>query len=111
MQTLTEQIVTVVRTCGQVMLDARRDDSMIDEKSGHANFVTTYDKKIQTMLQNQLLSILPDAAFVGEEEDIHASIRHGHAFIVDPIDGTTNFIKDYRASCVSVLRRPPSESV
>lgn len=33
---LTEQLVAVVRSCGQVMLNAKRDDSMIDEKSGHA---------------------------------------------------------------------------
>ena len=40
--------------------------------------------------------------FVGEEEDVHASVKDGYAFIVDPIDGTTNFIKDYHASAISV---------
>lgn len=99
---LLEKIVGVAHTCGKVMLHAKRDDSMVDEKSGHANFVTIYDRKIQMMLQEQLLEILPEAAFVGEEEDIHASIQNGCAFIVDPIDGTTNFIKDYQASCVSI---------
>ncbi len=102
MNTLITKITDVARTCGQVMLNARRDDSMVNEKSGHANFVTIYDKKIQQMLQEQLLAILPEAAFVGEEEDIHASIQNGYAFIVDPIDGTTNFIKNYQASCVSI---------
>lgn len=99
---LLEKIVDVARICGEVMLNAKRDDSMVDEKSGHANFVTIYDKKIQMMLQEKLLAILPEATFVGEEEDIHASIQKGYAFIVDPIDGTTNFIKDYQASCVSI---------
>lgn len=45
---------------------------------------------------------MPEAVFVGEEEDIHASIAKGYAFIVDPIDGTTNFIKDYHVSAISV---------
>lgn len=99
---LLEKITTLARKCGQVMLTAKRDNSMIDEKAGHANFVTIYDKKIQELLQKELLEILPEAAFVGEEEDIHASIQKGFAFIVDPIDGTTNFIKDYQASCVSI---------
>lgn len=99
---LLEKITAAARECGQIMLQAKRDPAMIDEKNGHANFVTIYDKKIQELLQKQLLEILPEAVFVGEEEDIHASIQKGYAFIVDPIDGTTNFIKDYKASCVSI---------
>lgn len=99
---LLKHIMDAARICGQIMQNAKREDAMIDTKDGHANFVTIYDKKIQTMLQKQLLEILPEATFVGEEEDIHASIQKGYAFIVDPIDGTTNFIKDYHASCVSI---------
>ena len=36
------------------------------------------------------------------KDDMHASIQKGLAFIVDPIDGTTNFIKDYHVSAISV---------
>lgn len=99
---LLNKIVDVVRECGEIILHADRSKSCIDEKTGHANFVTAYDKKIQQILQKRLLQILPEAVFVGEEEDIHASVAKGYAFIVDPIDGTTNFIKDYHMSVVSV---------
>lgn len=99
---LLNKIVDVVRECGEIILHADRSKSCIDEKTGHANFVTAYDKKIQQILQKRLLQILPEAVFVGEEEDIHASIAKGYAFIADPIDGTTNFIKDYHMSVVSV---------
>ena len=88
--------------CGAIIRDADRIQVRVGEKAGHANFVTTYDKKVQQELKRRLLAIVPDAVFVGEEEDIHASIAKGTAFIVDPIDGTTNFIKDYRCSCISV---------
>ena len=97
-----EKIINTVRTCGTIIVNADRTKSYIDEKSGHANFVTAYDKKVQSELQRKLLEILPEAVFVGEEEDIHASVEDGYAFIVDPIDGTTNFIKDYHASAISV---------
>lgn len=96
------QIEEAVRECAQIILNAKRNEEMVDEKSGRANFVTTYDKAVQDALQEKLLAIVPDAVFVGEEEDIHASIKTGDAFIVDPIDGTTNFIKDYHASSISV---------
>ena len=99
---LLKKIADVVRECGTIILHADRSKSSIDEKAGHANFVTEYDKRIQQTLQKSLLGILPEAVFVGEEEEVHASIAKGYAFIVDPIDGTTNFIKDYHMSVVSV---------
>lgn len=99
---LLEQIVDAVRICGAIILHADRSMSCIDEKAGHANFVTIYDKKVQEELKKRLLAILPEAAFVGEEEENHVSVAKGYAFIVDPIDGTTNFIKDYHMSAISV---------
>lgn len=106
-QTLVEKIADAMRDCGKIMLGANRSGAFIDEKEGHANFVTTYDKKVQEELKKRLLAILPEAHFVGEEEiadenDSVDSLKSGYAFIVDPIDGTTNFIKDYKTSAISV---------
>lgn len=106
-QSLVEKIADVMRDCGKIMLQADRSGAFVDEKEGHANFVTTYDKKVQEELKKQLLAILPEAHFVGEEEiadenDSAESLKTGYAFIVDPIDGTTNFIKDYKNSAISV---------
>lgn len=102
MDRIFKQITDEMKKAGEIILNADRAGSFVDEKAGHANFVTTYDKKVQQSLQSRFKEILPEAVFVGEEEDIHASIEKGYAFIVDPIDGTTNFIKDYKASCISV---------
>lgn len=99
---LLKNMENIVRECGEIILHADRSKNHIDEKAGHANFVTIYDKRVQQILQERLLQLLPGAAFVGEEEDTHASIETGHAFIVDPIDGTTNFIKDCHMSAISV---------
>ena len=102
MDKLVEQIAEIVKDCGLFILNADRSRSNVVSKEGHANFVTRYDKKVQDMLQSELLKLLPGASFVGEEEKEHSRVDEGYAFIVDPIDGTTNFIKDYHASCVSV---------
>ena len=101
-QEILNQITKAMRECAQIMLQADRSQIRADEKTGKANFVTKHDKMVQDVMQKKLLQILPEAVFVGEEEDIHASIEKGLAFIVDPIDGTTNFIKDYRVSAISV---------
>ena len=101
-QEILNRITEAMRECAQIMLRADRSQIRADEKTGKANFVTKHDKMVQEAIREKLLQILPEAAFVGEEEDIHASIEKGLAFIVDPIDGTTNFIKDYRVSAISV---------
>ena len=61
--------------CGKIMLDAVRTADMVETKEGHANFVTVYDKKVQETLRKKLLEILPEAVFVGEEDDVHVSIE------------------------------------
>lgn len=101
-QSHIEAICELVRECGKFIKNADRSHLRIDSKAGRANFVTEYDKKVQERLRTGLLEIMPDAHFIGEEGATQEFSPSGKFFIVDPIDGTTNFIKDYRASCVSV---------
>ena len=97
-----EEICELVRECGAIIKNADRDALIIDEKSGRANFVTEYDKRVQQKLKDGLCNIMPDAVFIGEEGETAGFSSTGKFFIVDPIDGTTNFIKDYHMSCISV---------
>lgn len=96
------QICDLVRKCGELIKNADRKAMKIQEKEGRANLVTEYDKKVQEILRAGLKEIVPDAGFIGEEEEKHTFSESGKFFIVDPIDGTTNFIKDYHMSCISV---------
>ena len=102
MKTELESICELVRACGLFIKDIDREHLHVDAKSGRANLVTQYDKQVQERLRTGLLEIMPDAHFVGEEGSTHQFAPTGTFFIVDPIDGTTNFIKDYRFSCISV---------
>ena len=97
-----ESICELVRACGLFIKDIDRDHLHVDAKSGRADLVTQYDKQVQERLRTGLLEIMPDAHFVGEEGSTQSFAPTGKFFIVDPIDGTTNFIKDYRFSCISV---------
>ena len=67
--TILNEIIVAAKECGQVMLQADRNNFGIKDKAGKANFVTAYDCKIQEMLQIKLAQILPEAEFLGEEED------------------------------------------
>ena len=102
MKELISQICGLVRRCGDIMLSADRSHMQVDSKEGAANFVTEYDSRVQEVLSAGLREILPSARFIGEEGERTSLPEQGFCFIVDPIDGTTNFIKDYHMSSISV---------
>ena len=108
---LINGICTLVKECGRVMLEADRERMAIDIKSGVTDLVTEYDTKIQGQLQVGLKSLLPEAKFIGEEGSDDQLADDGYAFVVDPIDGTTNFIKDYHTSAISVALLKGREAV
>jgi len=100
---LTKQIENIARDAGKVLLGS--SDPKIMEKSGHANFCTETDEKIQEYLIERLAGVLPEAVFLGEEEgqDVFTEkMSRGYVFIIDPIDGTSNFIYSYRPSVISI---------
>lgn len=102
MTNLINEIGLLIKECGKVILNADREKMAIDIKSGVADLVTEYDKNIQKQLEIGLKKILPEAKFIGEEGSNDELTDDGFAFIVDPIDGTTNFVKDYHISAISV---------
>ncbi len=97
-----KQIQEAMYRCADIMLQAENIQNKVTSKEGHANFVTEYDKRVQAALEKELLTILPDAVMIGEEDDIQKELPDGYAYIVDPIDGTSNFMLGCNCSCISV---------
>ena len=64
--------------------------------------MTEYDVAVENFLWERLLALLPEAVFFGEEEAGPANPGKGWVFIVDPIDGTTNFVRGLQHSAISV---------
>ncbi len=102
MTDLINKICSLMKECGKVILNADREKMAISTKSGIADLVTEYDTKIQEMLFCGLKKIMPEARLVGEEGSSQTLAAEGYSFVVDPIDGTTNFVKDYHHSAISV---------
>ena len=99
-------ICRLMRSAGETVLEARQveaDAGAIREKPGDANFVTVYDVRVQTQLIEGLRGLFPDAVFLAEEDHCGSGVpQTGDCFVIDPIDGTTNFIHDMQCSAVSV---------
>jgi len=75
-------------------------------RKGPADFVSRADKRAEEILLAELSRARPDFGFVGEEGTNVAPRDGVHTFIVDPLDGTTNFLHGIPMFAVSVgLRR------
>ena len=59
---------------------------------GPGNFVTAADRRAEAILREELAKARPDYGFLGEEGGAHAGTDKTHRWIVDPLDGTTNFL-------------------
>ena len=93
------------KEAGQIMLEAEHIGEGVRSKEGHANYVTVYDGRVQAFLEEKLLQLSPGARFVGEEDGQEVFLpeyREGLVYVIDPIDGTTNFMNGYRLSTVSI---------
>lgn len=99
---MLEQLIPIVRQAGEIILSAHDIDQATHEKTSAADLVTEYDVAVENFLKQKLLELLPEAVFYGEEEKENTDPTKGWAFIVDPIDGTTNFVRGIRQSAVSV---------
>ena len=98
---MIERIIEAVREAGRIVLSASDIERATAEK-GAGNFVTKYDVAVQEYLKKELLAILPEAHFMGEEGTDQTESLQGLCFIVDPIDGTANFVRGLRCSAISV---------
>ena len=75
---------------------------LAEAKSGRRDVVTEYDRRVQALLMQRLGEAVPGARFFCEEQDEHDRLDAEQLFIIDPIDGTMNFVHGFHHSCVSV---------
>ncbi len=77
---------------GRLGLDYfRRRDALLVEVKGHQDFVSEADKQLELLVRRRLSEVYPEDAIVGEEHDSTPGTS-GFTWVIDPIDGTTNFV-------------------
>ena len=69
---------------------------------GPGNFVTAADRRAEEIVREELAKARPDYGFLGEEGGLRAGTDHSHRWIVDPLDGTTNFLHGIPHFAVSI---------
>jgi len=69
---------------------------------GPANFVTAADRRAEQTLRAELAKARPNYGFLGEESGRHDGSDKTHTWIVDPLDGTTNFLHGIPQFAISI---------
>lgn len=77
--------------------------SLVWEEKGSADFVTEVDRASESAIADVIRAHCPEATIIGEELSAEGSLTsRGISFIVDPLDGTTNFLHAYPEYSVSI---------
>ena len=71
------------------------------EQKGHHNYVTYVDKSAEELIVNRLKDLLPGSGFITEENTAGHN-QQLFRWVIDPLDGTTNFIHKVPVFCVSI---------
>jgi len=102
LQNLTLSVCDIARQAGQYIRHEREQFSSdrIERKHAH-DYVSYVDKGSEQLIVGALRQLLPEAGFITEEG---SAVYHDeqYCWVVDPLDGTTNFIHQYAPYAVSI---------
>lgn len=95
-----ERVKEIVAESGKLFQD--REAAGQRKEKGAADYVTEVDFAVQQFIYGKLQEAYPEVQFMGEEKSNDEIDRRGLVWVLDPVDGTTNLIHDYRNSAVSL---------
>jgi myo-inositol-1(or 4)-monophosphatase len=101
--TVCENVCRVARSAGKFMVDERKNFSPDRiEIKGVNDFVSYVDKKAEELIVEQLSELIVEAGFLTEEKTTRQSHDSKYTWIIDPLDGTTNYIHGLSPYSVSI---------
>lgn len=102
--------VDVAAEAAALLLEGLPRVRTIDTKSTGTDMVTEMDRAAERLIVDRLLTARPDDALIGEEGANHRGTS-GIEWVVDPIDGTTNYLYRFPGFAVSIAARTEAGSL
>jgi myo-inositol-1(or 4)-monophosphatase len=95
--------IKAARRAGSIINRAALNREGLEVRSKHRNdFVTQVDKAAEDAILAIIRQAYPDHAVLAEESGLSESAKSEYRWIIDPLDGTTNFIHGFPQYCVSI---------
>uniref|UniRef100_A0A2K5Y5R3 Inositol-1-monophosphatase n=1 Tax=Mandrillus leucophaeus TaxID=9568 RepID=A0A2K5Y5R3_MANLE len=104
-QECMDYAVTLARRAGEVVCEALKNEMNVMLKSSPVDLVTATDQKVEKMLISSIKEKYPSHSFIGEESVAAGEksiLTNNPTWIIDPIDGTTNFVHRFPFVAVSI---------
>lgn len=101
-----EVVSQLVDKAGALVAKRNETRQEFEEKANDIDLVTATDKEVEQLLIRGLLDAFPDHKFIGEEESAAGGapnkLTDAPTWIIDPVDGTMNFVHSFPHSCISI---------
>lgn len=102
LESLTQSVVQIAKQAGVFLLNELGKVSRDQIEAKSLNSLVSYvDKTTEGMIVENLKKLLPEAGFITEEETV-AQSKNSYHWIIDPLDGTTNFLFGLPCFAVSI---------
>lgn len=103
-ESIYKNVYPLAVKAGEILLEGFNSDKDYSMKSAFYDVVTKYDTRIEDFLFSEIGKLYPSHKFIGEEsaETVATKLTDDPTWIIDPIDGTSNFIKGMPHCCVSI---------
>ncbi|MGT2929602.1 inositol monophosphatase family protein [Streptococcus dentasini] len=92
----------LIRQAGAYVRGRMAEDLQIEEKERFDDLVTNIDKDTQDFMVERILAAYPQDNILGEENNLYHDLKDGRVWVLDPIDGTVNFIAQGRDFAVMI---------
>ena len=100
---LCSSVVSVAVDAGkQIAAERNRFDDTKIERKGMHDLVSYVDKNSEKYIVGELTRLFPEAGFIAEEGTAAGSAKEDFNWVIDPLDGTTNFIQGIPFFAVSI---------
>jgi myo-inositol-1(or 4)-monophosphatase len=100
---ICDNVCDIARIAGKFMSDERKNFSPDKiETKGVNDFVSYVDKKAEELIVERLSPLISGAGFLTEEKTVGQSRDNKYTWIIDPLDGTTNYIHGLSPYAVSI---------
>ncbi len=110
-QHICEEVVLLARHVGVWLCSERQRLNTISKSAkGVHDYVTQFDKQSEQTIVTRLKELVPDAGFIAEEGTESFLAEH-YNWIVDPLDGTTNFIHGLPPTAISIALKEDDDMV
>jgi myo-inositol-1(or 4)-monophosphatase len=110
-QSICQSVCAIAHKAGDfIKIEKTKISSDKIELKGLHDFVTYVDKTSEKIIVEELLKLLPESGFITEEKTVDYKLND-HIWIIDPLDGTTNYIHGLSPFAVSIALYYNNEAV